>query len=291
MKKIAWASLLSLSFNTFAVIYPEGLKSLKVQTATSTATGLWKGADQKFSNFNGDGRTEDYGLALQYGQGLSETVTMVSHIEFRKRSYVAGDSEAGGIVKKGDEISALASIGVGFYKEFFKTNSQSLRALLAFESPGSREAAPGYDDSLGSNNNFLAVSDGFQKYKLGIESSSNFGLVNIDLALTYIFRPGIASDQFMISTLASFNVNKWSFGPMIYMLDTLDGTDIGVSDFGTKNGGKDFTLTKEKFSIAGFFLSKSLASNRIVDFYYHQKISGRNTDKSTSIGAGVTQYF
>lgn len=72
------------------------------------------------------------------------------------------------------------------------------------------------------------------------------------------------------------------------MLITFDGTDFVDS---TKTTFRKFSLTKENFVLLGIFAGISISKYMSMDFNIHHKVSGRNTDKATGLGIGISYYY
>jgi hypothetical protein len=133
----------------------------------------------------------------------------------------------------------------------------------------------------------FAMYDGKTRVDLGVQSSYNFvpGYSAYE-DLKYTFR---ASRYAHIELNLGLRIDlPWSlqFSPFMGWKRSTDGYDLTDPSF-----TGEFSRVKEEFMGAGFSLSYQVTNSMSADYFAFKKLSGRNTDKNTSMGVAINYIF
>lgn len=106
---------------------------------------------------------------------------------------------------------------------------------------------------------------------------------------------GTQPNQILFQTQSVYRYNsKFSFGAGIDLFHAFGGIDINsqrFSDFTTRRGVIPVWRKKERFWGASLISIYQFSNLISYDFYLHKKLTGRNTDDGTTLGAAATWNF
>lgn len=282
--------MLLVSISALGSILPKKTKIIRFGTSFTESNSLWVG--ENLGDFTNDSKRTAVSSTLLYAIGLGKGWQMDLDIAYAKTKLRNGDMAD---AKKGDSESGLSNISFTAKKKIKNRNSRySLVTEFGF-------AAPGSSNDFESEEMFLAITDGANKLFLGSHHNYRFSkMFALNLHLRYIHKiEARKPDQLTANLGLNINFKKFGLIPFVNYLHSFGGIDISTdpnSTFAQRGnqigqGRLPFSQRDERilgFGVNSYFV---LSSKWILDGFYQFTADGKNTDRATNVGFGVTKIF